>query len=70
MHLQVTDMSVLNSLTQLTWLSLAGGLGDDEVASLRLGADMMVTAWSGKGPVPAGVSMPCRSVVSEMKSAR
>jgi hypothetical protein len=39
----LNSLTELNSLTGLTWLSLAATLGDAQLASLRLGADMMVT---------------------------
>ena len=43
LNVQDLDLSPLNSLTQLTWLSLSASLGDAALASLRLGANMMVS---------------------------
>jgi hypothetical protein len=41
--MQDMDMSPLNALTQLTWLSLSASLDDAGLASLGLGANMMVS---------------------------
>jgi hypothetical protein len=49
LYVQSVDMSPLNSLTGLTWLSLAAKLGNAWLASLRLGADMMVTSVGVQG---------------------
>ena len=43
LNMQGTDLSPLNSLTQLTWLSLYASLYDARLAALKLGADMMVS---------------------------
>ncbi len=42
-------MSLLNSITRLTWLSPTVELKDTRLASLRLGADMMVTSVGVQG---------------------
>jgi hypothetical protein len=41
--MQMTHLSPLNPLTQLTWLFLSTSLDDARLASLKLGADMMVS---------------------------
>jgi hypothetical protein len=41
--MQDMDLSPLNALTQLTWLSLSTDLDDAGLASLRLGGNMMVS---------------------------
>ena len=51
LHVQSTDLSVLHSLTQLTWLSLTADLGNTQQASPRLGANMMVTSAKCHGPL-------------------
>ena len=58
-------MSLLNSLTRLTWLSPTAELDDTRLASLRLGADMMVTSVVVQSKGPLGMYITCSCAVKK-----
>jgi hypothetical protein len=60
------DLSPLNALTQLTWLSLSANLFSAWVVSLRLGADMMVSDFLRRFGIYPGLFTPAiRSSLSK-----
>ena len=63
-------MSPLNALTQLTWLSLSARLDDAQLASLRLGANMMVSLGARCSGIQYSIFTPAIvSVLSKAKRA-
>ena len=66
LHMQGTDLSPLNALTQLTWLSLSANLDDAGLASLRLGANMMVCLRARRNGIEHSIFTPAiDSVLTE-----